>query len=207
MAQKPEDQQGSKGLPHRPQVPLRNDSFLPPHLRSSVTAVPVTPDITQETYESDNSNNSSGGQGPSRGDYFSRRVLDHAIAASPAPDSTNREGQSFHNKVTVGAQEGKKWMNRLTEATMAGRRESMSEFREISPDLALSGNIISATFNIPHSLKYRKGSDWVCLVSLFLFFFFFLSSSSNGGVVDVQRRQVACIHRVATVCQVSEWWG
>ncbi|KAK4664670.1 uncharacterized protein QC763_507260 [Podospora pseudopauciseta] len=160
MVQKPEDQQGSKGLPHRPQVPLRNDSFLPPHLRSSVTAVPVTPDITQETYESDNSNNSSGGQGPSRGDYFSRRVLDHAIAASPAPDSTNREGQSFHNKVTVGAQEGKNWMNRLTEATMAGRRESMSEFREISPDLALSGNIISATFNIPHSLKYRKGSDW-----------------------------------------------
>jgi len=42
------------------------------------------------------------------------------------------------------------------------RRESLSEIRAANPDLALSGNIISATFNTPHSFVYRKGGDWVC---------------------------------------------
>lgn len=41
------------------------------------------------------------------------------------------------------------------------RRESLSEIRAANPDLALSGNIISATFNTPHAFKYRKGGDWV----------------------------------------------
>lgn len=44
--------------------------------------------------------------------------------------------------------------------TMA-RRESLSELRAANPDLALSGNIISATFNLPHALAYRKDGDWV----------------------------------------------
>ncbi|ERS95413.1 trehalose-phosphatase [Sporothrix schenckii ATCC 58251] len=44
---------------------------------------------------------------------------------------------------------------------MAARRESLTDIRASNPDLALSGNIISATFNIPHSLDYHKGADWV----------------------------------------------
>ncbi|KAL6400328.1 glycosyltransferase family 20 [Ilyonectria robusta] len=40
------------------------------------------------------------------------------------------------------------------------RRESLSEIRAANPDLALTGNIISATFNTPHSFSYRKGGDW-----------------------------------------------
>ncbi|KYK62057.1 putative trehalose-6-phosphate synthase/trehalose phosphatase [Drechmeria coniospora] len=40
------------------------------------------------------------------------------------------------------------------------RRESLSEIRAADPDLALTGNIISATFNIPHALTYHKGADW-----------------------------------------------
>jgi trehalose 6-phosphate synthase/phosphatase len=46
------------------------------------------------------------------------------------------------------------------------RRESLSEIRAANPDLALSGNIISATFNTPHSFVYRKGGDWVCRLIL-----------------------------------------
>lgn len=46
-------------------------------------------------------------------------------------------------------------------AVMAARRESLTDIRNNNPDLALSGNIISATFNIPHTLDYRKGADWV----------------------------------------------
>ncbi|KAH7327801.1 family 20 glycosyltransferase [Stachybotrys elegans] len=41
-----------------------------------------------------------------------------------------------------------------------GHRESLSDIRAANPDLLLSGNIISATFNIPHSFTYRKGGDW-----------------------------------------------
>ncbi|KAG6000588.1 hypothetical protein E4U54_001365 [Claviceps lovelessii] len=40
------------------------------------------------------------------------------------------------------------------------RRESLSEVRAANPDLGLSGNIISAAFNIPYSFTYRQGQDW-----------------------------------------------
>lgn len=42
------------------------------------------------------------------------------------------------------------------------RRESLSEILAANPELSLSGSIISAAFNIPHALTYRKGGDWVC---------------------------------------------
>lgn len=41
------------------------------------------------------------------------------------------------------------------------RRESLSEVRAANSELALTGNIISATFNIPHEFTYHKGGDWV----------------------------------------------
>lgn len=40
------------------------------------------------------------------------------------------------------------------------RRESLSEIRAANPDLALTGNIISATFSTPHTFRYLKGGDW-----------------------------------------------
>ena len=42
-------------------------------------------------------------------------------------------------------------------------RGSSIEFCEAADvrHLALSGNIISATFNFPHSLQYVRGKDWV----------------------------------------------
>jgi trehalose 6-phosphate synthase/phosphatase len=56
--------------------------------------------------------------------------------------------------------------NESTAAPNLRRRESLSDIRAANPDLALSGNIISATFNTPHSFVYRKGGDWVCNYSL-----------------------------------------
>jgi trehalose 6-phosphate synthase/phosphatase len=41
------------------------------------------------------------------------------------------------------------------------RRESLSDIRMANPDLSLSGNIISATFNLPHAVTYCKGGKWV----------------------------------------------
>ncbi|UKZ75610.1 hypothetical protein TrVFT333_003298 [Trichoderma virens FT-333] len=40
------------------------------------------------------------------------------------------------------------------------RRESLSEIRAANPELSLTGNIISATFNIPHAVTYHKGGAW-----------------------------------------------
>ena len=156
----------------RPVGPLRAETNLPPHLDHSVTDVPVTPGIDREAYEPENGERAhgAGGAGQLEPSFFSRHSVDHAIAASPAPDITSHEGQSFQSKIETGAQEGSNFMRRLSAAVLhpppaAPLRESMSEIRAISPDLALTGNIISATFNLPHSLKYHKGADWVCKIS------------------------------------------
>lgn len=177
----------------RPGVPERTESSLPPHLRPSVTGVPVTPDIIHEGYDRNTNTGPTASSGAGRApeaSYFSLRDADRAIAESPGAETTNREGQSFESKLETGRQEGSNYMRRVSVAVMGGptdassssippgnvfstpSRESMSDIRAISPDLALTGNIISATFNIPHSLKYRKGADWVCL-----FFYYFLSIS------------------------------
>ncbi|KAK3361786.1 glycosyltransferase family 20 protein [Lasiosphaeria ovina] len=141
----------------RPGIPEPTESHLPPHLRASVTAVPVTPGITSEAYDSEQSDRlADGATSPS---YFSRKVVDHAIAASPPPLDPNSEGAAPDN-IAAGEEQGKEFNRRVSKAAMGFRAESMSEIRAISPDLELGGNIISATFNIPHSLKYRKGADW-----------------------------------------------
>lgn len=41
------------------------------------------------------------------------------------------------------------------------RRQSLTDIRALNPELSLSGNIISATFTIPHSFAYRKSGEWV----------------------------------------------
>lgn len=158
-------------IPERPGVPDRSESALPPHLRPSVTRVPVTPGITREAYESEASDKS---EGPETGGYFARRAVDHAIASSPAPGATNLAGQSFQSKIDTGAQQGKDFLRRVSVAAMGDSiappaTPSMHDIRASHPDLALTGNIISATFNIPHSLKYRKGADWVCAIFLAIF--------------------------------------
>lgn len=190
----------------RPMLPERAESSLPPHLRPSVIEVPVTPDITEANGKS---NGDDTGE-PGEPGYFSRHDVDHAIAASPGPNSTNREGQSFQNKIDVGAKEGSDFMRRLSVAVMGSptniapslapgpeistrSRESMSDIRAISPDLALTGNIISATFNIPHSLKYRKGADWVCTFFLFISLHYFTAAIAPQRGCDTDRH----------ICQAS----
>lgn len=162
--------------PPRPGVPSRAETNLPPHLNPSVTDVPVTPGIDREAYESGNSDDAAGAGGAQQAEpsYFSRHSVDHAMAASPAPNLTNQQGQSFQSKLETGAHEGTEYMRRVSVAVMnppapaTPSRESMSDIRAISPDLALTGSIISATFNLPHSLRYHKGADWVCAFILIL---------------------------------------
>ena len=86
---------------------------LPPHLRDTITRVPVTPGL------------------------------------SPYQENTPSKKRQKTSSATV----------------MEATQETMAAIREKNPDLALSGNVISVTFNIPHSLEYRKGADWVSAIA------------------------------------------
>ncbi len=128
---------------------------------SDPTDVPVTPGITRETYESGPSEESDHAEDNEGTGYFTQQDIKQALAASTAPEIEATTSQGPETEQVTGTEESKDFLRRLSIAVMGGRRESISEFRKSSPELALSGNVISATFNIPHSLKYRKGADWV----------------------------------------------
>lgn len=167
MDQKPEAQGGTPSSAHqsqtqsssaatRPANPERNDTTLPGHLKPANTAIPVTPGIGIGAYDAtDRTPSPSGGLADK--EYFSRKVVDHALAASPAPVDKK---QSAEGQIQAGAEAGKDFLQRLRLAAM-GSQDSLSDIRAKFPSLSLSGNIISATFTVPVGLKYRKGVDWV----------------------------------------------
>ncbi|KAI1640745.1 glycosyltransferase family 20-domain-containing protein [Biscogniauxia mediterranea] len=133
---------------------------LPPHQRSSITHVPVTPDINLSTYSSQSSSDSRGYESPS---YFTKDPRQHDRAArtvdSPLqlPDTAERSPSSHTDPVTR-EMAGHEVLRRMSLSK--GSRESISDIKAAAPDLALSGNIISATFTTPHSLKYHKNGEW-----------------------------------------------
>jgi trehalose 6-phosphate synthase/phosphatase len=139
----------------RPGMSSRSESLLPPQLRTSVISVPVTPGINIETYARNPSADGSPSdtRDPQGSSYFAAQVKhphdeDLAAAASAVSpvEEDNETGRDILRRMSLAA---------------VGRRESLSEMRANHPELALSGIIISATFNIPHSLTYNKGADWV----------------------------------------------
>ncbi|KAK2061700.1 hypothetical protein LY76DRAFT_643718, partial [Colletotrichum caudatum] len=152
-----------------------------PVLRSVALSDAVTPGIHQHTYVDTRSSRS---QSPSEAAYFPRPAADaqsyFALSDRPrdSPPTSSSNTQSSQQQQQLRQQHpssipttssqtpqspaplsGRDILKRMTLAAM-GRRESLSQIRASNPDLQLSGNIISATFNIPHSLRYRKGSDW-----------------------------------------------
>lgn len=159
---------------HSPAPESTGVSPANPVLRSIALSDAVTPGIHQHTY---NSADSSRAQSPSGSSYFppsnyTTHDSHHRQTSSPQPPTSNNNitsnptsspaantAASNTSKVPPSPGPGD-ILKRMTLAAM-GRRESLSQIRSANPDLQLSGNIISATFNIPHSLKYRKGSDWV----------------------------------------------
>jgi trehalose 6-phosphate synthase/phosphatase len=135
--------------PHRPPASERAESSLNPILSSARAAEAVTPGIHPSTYTAQSPPEESSTQS-----YFSK---------SDQPLSTELETSAQSpSQAAAGANSGDEILRRMSLAIM-GRRESLSEIRGKNPELSLSGNIISATFNIPHSFKYRKGADWVRL--------------------------------------------
>jgi trehalose 6-phosphate synthase/phosphatase len=136
---------------------------LPPHQRTAVTRVPVTPGIHQNTYQTPSLQRSgtieSGGyftQNPAKHD---RTSVSMGAAQTGGDDSAARRSSS-PNDLIQGSMSGEEVLRRMSYAA-TGRKESISDIRSAAPDLALSGNIISATFTTPHTLKYHKNGEWV----------------------------------------------
>ncbi|KAI0015584.1 family 20 glycosyltransferase [Xylariomycetidae sp. FL0641] len=141
---------------------------LPPHQRTSITNVPVTPGIQLSTYLSQGSR--PGTHGSESAGYFTqdpgrresnRSITDgHHAAQSPEQLPTVVEGESYATNVpNQDTMSGEEVLRRMS-LSMRGRRESISDIRAAAPDLGLSGNIISATFLAPHTFKYRKNGQW-----------------------------------------------
>ncbi|CAG8979134.1 hypothetical protein HYALB_00000267 [Hymenoscyphus albidus] len=128
----------------RPILPTSQGS-IHPGLHPSVTNVPVTPGIGAGEYSS-----TSGTSGVAADSYFTHNIYGLRMAQSPTEAASGaKSNQEILRRMSIGG--GSKQ-----------RRESLSDIdpRAAHPSLGLSGGLISATFCIPHSLRYRKGADW-----------------------------------------------
>lgn len=153
-------------LPTRPVTDSRTPSSQRPDFDRAVTHsdllahhqednvnIPVTPGIGVETYDSGTSADSAESAGSN---YFTSkptRLLEEAVASPNAIDDTMAAP-------SADPMSGHDILRRMSKASR-GRRQTLSEIKSAYPALSLSGNVISATFNMPHSLRYRKGNDWV----------------------------------------------
>ncbi|ELQ40418.1 trehalose-phosphatase [Pyricularia oryzae Y34] len=115
--------------------------------------VPVTPGITTAAYHDFEFDNGESGGGPG---YFSRRGQN--MMTTPVGKGVEDDGLGPSASSSAPDPEV---LKRINQFRLGGRKESLTNIRAMNPDLSLSGNIISATFNIPYSLEYRKGADWV----------------------------------------------
>lgn len=145
---------------HRPDFDRTiTESSLPPHERESNLLIPVTPGIGIQTYDSPDS-----GKGFSRENstgspsYFQVKPPIEAVASpDPLDDSMAANAPEGADAASMS---GHDILRRMSKSSH-GRRESINTIRAAYPSLPLSGNVISATFNMPHSMKYRKAADWV----------------------------------------------
>ncbi|OAA59863.1 trehalose-phosphate synthase subunit [Niveomyces insectorum RCEF 264] len=138
---------------------------LPPHLRKSITQVPVTPELRGTPVAFKNGHSHGQGSVQHCGGYFVSReeasssLVGRSAQGTPLPPAVTPPGALKNNH--PGANLLKQTLRNKAAMSDSARRGSLSDIRQDHPDLALSGNIISATFNIPYSVDYRKGSDWV----------------------------------------------
>lgn len=150
----------------RPEILQRASSAesddLPPHFRSSVVNIPVTPGIGTATYfshESSREGTKNTKQDAGSPSYFTTQTPHDDVTASPNPLDDNMTAVT-PDGADAAPISGHDILRRMSKSSR-NRRESVDDIRSAYPSLALSGNVISATFNMPHSLKYRKGADWV----------------------------------------------
>ncbi|KAK8126527.1 glycosyltransferase family 20 [Apiospora kogelbergensis] len=136
----------------RPELLQRAESELPAHERASNTNVPVTPGIHLTTYHDDDDKDRA-----TSPNYF---TTDPANPQTQGSNVVNEKpGNSEGGEAAKGAMSDQDVLRRMSLASK-GRRESITDIKQAVPELALTGNIISAAFNLPYALKYRQSGDW-----------------------------------------------
>lgn len=134
------------------------ESSLPAHERESVFNIPVTPGIATRTYSySPGSSRHDSLDANDSPDYFHPKLGEEFATSDPFDDNM---AANDPEAIAGASMSGHDILRRMSKSSH-GRRESISDMRAAYPSLPLSGNVISATFTIPHSVKYRKGADWV----------------------------------------------
>jgi trehalose 6-phosphate synthase/phosphatase len=148
MAQRRVDGQDGNPAPTQSPVPVRPDSVRPA-LQAAVVDTPVTPGTRPGSYDSIAENASS----PPAASFFAE------LARQEEPGSIGEAAPEAESNQEI--------LRRISLSGDPRRRDSLDEIdpRATNPSLGLSGGIISATFCIPHSLQYTKGSEWVCSAS------------------------------------------
>ncbi|KAK8869240.1 glycosyltransferase family 20 protein [Apiospora arundinis] len=151
----------------RPSWLDRSETGLPPHERPSVTKVPVTPGIHLTTYQPPNEEDGTKGRSTTPG-YFTANPAQHdgrasqTVDDSPLESSSKLPGARVHSPSTPAARSvtsGQDVMRRL-HLVPKGQCEFISQMQPAVPELALTGNLISATFTLPYALKYNQSGDW-----------------------------------------------
>lgn len=147
-------------LNHRPDLDRTvTQSSLPPHEREANLNIPVTPGIGLQTYHSPDSGRETSRETKTGSPSYFQPKLPTEVVASPDPlDDTM--AANAPDGADAASLSGHDILRRMSKSSH-GRRESINDIRAAYPSLPLSGNVISATFNMPHSVKYRKGADWV----------------------------------------------
>jgi len=136
-----------KGAPE--QAGQETPEPIHPGRRPSLTDVPVTPGFHLGEYDSTREGN--GGFS-----YF-----------TPNPEKTAGMQQT-PSQLAHGAKDERDVLRRMSLSDPRRNEDpidqlSIKDPRAAHPELGLSGNVISATFAIPQSLRYKKGQDWVGL--------------------------------------------
>ena len=96
-------------------------------------------------------------------EYFENRPSTSASAKVPfdpagATPGPNWNANSYSNSDEQS--EGISLIRRLASASVSGIGTTQDPVR-MHPDLSLSGRVISATFNVPYTIGYSPGNDWV----------------------------------------------
>jgi trehalose 6-phosphate synthase/phosphatase len=137
------------------------------HERISNITIPVTPDIHPATYKTPALQRSNDAE--SLG-YFTQDPNKHSRPSKPSsrPQAFDEARRSSLNDLLKGAMSSEEILRRMSQA-VGGRSESISDIKSAAPDLALTGNIISVTFTLPHTFIYHKNGEWVCSTILLSF--------------------------------------
>lgn len=138
------------------------------HERPEINQVPVTPGIHHMTYHKGQSESDIEERSSTPG-YFtkdpvgSERKGRTVTIQSPQPvEGTDSQRPVSPSDLVRGATSNNEVLRRMSIGAQPTRKESITDFQSAAPDLALTGNIISATFLTPHSLRYHKDGTWVC---------------------------------------------